>query len=454
MRRLPLRWKLTILYTLFMIVLTAGMLGVLFSLSSSSIASTVESELEEKVFKAFEDVEMEDGRLHVDPDLSEVEDGVYLSVYDKSHTLLGGRIPYDFTEKTALSQGLKKITASGVRWYVLDAPAVMDGFGEIYVRGIASVTKAESSLGVTLRLSLILFPVMVLLMSAFGYFFSGRALRPVVRITATAREIYEQEDLSKRIGLTKGKDEIHQLAETFDQMLEKLETAFEREKQFTSDASHELRTPVTVILSQCEYLLEEGNLSEEERMSVEAIQRKAQSMARMISQLLFLSRADQDRQALQKERLDLSMLTELVSEEQQELARDRGVCISTEIQPGISGYADETLFIRIWMNLIGNAVAYGREGGWVKVGLSEKNGRLYGRVQDNGIGISEEHLEKIWERFYQVDGSRGGQQNAGSGLGLPMVKWIVEAHGGKIQAVSEYGKGSEFSFSFPIDEKN
>ena len=110
------------------------------------------------------------------------------------------------------------------------------------MRGIASVTKAESSLQITLRLSMILFPIMVILLACLGYFFIHRTLKPVAKITATAREIYEKEDLSKRIGLESGKDEIHELAQTFDRMLEKLEAAFEREKQFTSDASHELRT--------------------------------------------------------------------------------------------------------------------------------------------------------------------------------------------------------------------
>ena len=232
-------------------------------------------------------------------------------------------------------------------------------------------------------------------------------------------------------------------------MLDKLEHSFQKEKQFTSDASHELRTPVTVILSQCEYLLEEGDLSGEERKSVEAIQRKARNMARMISQLLFLSRADQNRQAVQKENLDLSMLTEIAVEEQQEIALSRGIQIETDIQENIYGYVDETLFIRIWMNLLGNAVTYGRENGWIKVGLSKENDRICGYVQDNGIGIRKEDLPRIWERFYRVDTSRTDQEH--SGLGLSMVKWIVQAHGGEITVESQEGRGSRFIFQIPED---
>lgn len=453
MKKLPLRWKLTILYTLFMMILTTAMLGVIFSLSSSTILASVKQELEDQVYDSLEDVEWNGSYLDIDSDFFDVDDGIYLSVYDVSGNLLGGRVPYGLSETIPFSEGLQELTVGDTRWYFLDIFQQVEGYGPIYFRGITSVTDAEQSLQVTLRMSLILFPIMVVLMAGMGYFFIGRALRPVAQMTATAREIYEKEDLSKRIGMSKGRDEIHELAQTFDQMLDKLEHSFQKEKQFTSDASHELRTPVTVILSQCEYLLEEGNLSGEERKSVEAIQRKARNMARMISQLLFLSRADQNRQAVQKENLDLSMLTEIAVEEQQEIALSRGIQIETDIQENIYGYVDETLFIRIWMNLLGNAVTYGRENGWIKVGLSKENDRICGYVQDNGIGIRKEDLPRIWERFYQVDASRASRENSGSGLGLPMVKWIIQTHGGTVSVESEYGKGSVFSFSIPAKEK-
>lgn len=454
MKKLPIRWKLTLFYTMFMIILTAAMLGVIFSLSSSTILASVKQELEEQVYDSLEDVEWNGSYLEIDSDFMEVEDGIYRSLYDANGVLLGGRVPYGLSEEIPFGSGLQERMLGDTRWYVLDISQQVEGYGQVYLRGITSVTRAESSLQVTLRMSLILFPVMVLLMAGMGYFFIGRALRPVAKITSTAREIYEKEDLSKRIGMSAGRDEIHELARTFDQMLEKLEEVFEKEKQFTSDASHELRTPVTVILSQCEYLLEEGSLSREERKSVEAIQRKAQNMARMISQLLFLSRADQNRQAVQKEYLDLSMLTEIAVEEQQEIAAARGIRIESEIEEGVHGYVDETLFIRIWMNLLGNAVTYGRENGWIRVGLHTRGEEVCGYVQDNGIGIRQEDLPRIWERFYQADPSRPSGENTGSGLGLPMVKWIVEIHGGSIRAESRYGEGSRFSFALPLKKRS
>lgn len=454
MKKLPLKWKLTILYAVFMILMTALMLGILFSLSSSEILSSVEQDLEKQVFEAFDDIKWDGSRLEIDKDFYDVENGIYLSAYDEAENLIGGRIPYEFTQEVPLAEGMKRLTQGGIQWYVWDAASDFQEYGRVYVRGIVSITEAESSLKVTLRLSIILFPLLVILAAFLGYFFVNRTLRPVAQITDTARAIYKEKDLSKRIGLTGEKNELYQMAETFDLMLESVEKAFEKEKQFTSDASHELRTPVTVILSQCEYLLEDEKLGENERISVEAIQRKAQNMAKMIAQLLFLSRTDQNRQTLHKEWLDLSLLTEMAVEEQEEIARKKEIRIETDIQEQIYGYVDETLFIRLWMNLIGNGITYGKEKGWLKVSLKKKDGILKGVVEDNGIGITKEQFPHIWERFYQADASRSGREDSGSGLGLPMVKWIVEAHGGEIFAESQYGVGSRFWFCIPVEEKD
>ncbi len=450
MKKVPLKWKLTILYAAFMILMTGIMLSILFSLSSSEILSSVETDLENDVFGAFEDIQWDGKRLKIDRDFYEVEKGIYLSAYNSGESLIGGRIPYEFTLNVPLGEGLRRLTQEGISWYIWDTSSNIEGYGKVYVRGITSITEAESSLRVTLRLSVILFPLLVVLAASLGYFFVSRTLRPVSRITSTARAIYEEEDLSKRIGLTGEKNELYKLAETFDLMLEKVEKSFEKEKQFTSDASHELRTPVAVILSQCEYLLEDTQLSQETRSAVEVIQRKAGNMAKIISQLLFLSRADQNRQVIHKEYLELSLLTEMAAEEQQEIAQTKGIRIETDIQEGVQGYVDETLFIRIWMNLIGNGISYGKENGWLKISMKEKEGILFGSVEDNGIGITKEQLPHIWERFYQADASRS--QRDGAGLGLPMVKWIVQIHGGEIKAESEYGQGSRFAFTIPIRE--
>ena len=351
---------------------------------------------------------------------------------------------------------MRTIRDGNREWYVYDMSYRLSGDRTVYVRGITSVTDAEESFTVTVRFALIILPLMVLLTAVIGYRFTRRTLAPVRRITDTVRKIRSDADLSRRIGIAdnggKERDEIYVLAGTFDDMLSELEDVFRREQQFTSDASHELRTPVSVILAQCDAMLDDEKLTEEQKAQISLIRRKAKGMADMISQLLFLSRADQGRQPLNREWIDLSELTEMIAEEQQMLAdnEDQGIHIVTKIVPGIWANVDETFYIRMMVNLLSNAVRYSAENGNVEVRLEKRHGEVVGSVRDHGEGISADVLPHIWERFYRADSSRTDSSH--SGLGLSMVRWIAEAHGGRVSVESEVGKGSVFTFCFPAGE--
>lgn len=447
MRHFSLKLKLTILHTLLMTLLACAVLAVLFSVSSQEILSNAQGELTERVEKAFEDIRFREGKLVFDRDLLEAEDGVYLSIYDRNGNFLYGKTPYGFENPPYLLDGsLRKYTAQSVRYYVFDLEGEVDGYGALLARGIVSITRAEEGVRLMLRFSLLLLPLFVALTGIVTWFMTRHTLRPVSRITKTVQEIRRENDLSRRIALGEGKDEIYELAATFDQLLEQVETVLKRERQFTSDVSHELRTPVAVVMMQCEALLEEA-LPSESRREVETIYRKVRYLSQMISQLLLLSRADQGREKLVMEKVDFSTLAEMAAEEARERAAAKGIAVEEQIEPGIVFGGDETLLIRLWMNLLNNAVAYGRENGHIRVRLFRENGKIVGCVEDDGIGIAEENLPKIWERFYQEDPSRTDTES--SGLGLSMVQWIVQAHGGDIRAESVQGKGSRFIFRFP-----
>lgn len=450
MKRWSLKVKLTVLYTFFMTLVTCFALGILFSLSNQELLSSVQSDLRHQVEESLEEVEEDDGRLKVDSDFYDLEDSVYLSLYSENGDFLYGRLPYGYDGLPRFQDGqIQTIRNNREEWYIYDIRHQIENYGNVYFRGIISVTRAENSMTITIRFAAILLPLLVVLTGIVGYRFTRRTLLPVTKITETVQKIRRDEDLSQRVELGNGKDEIYRLSRTFDEMLEELEEAFKREQQFTSDVSHELRTPVTVILAQCESVLQDPETGPKQKAQVEIIEKKARAMARMISQLLLLSRADQGRQQVQKERLNLSELTQMAAEEQEILAEEKGIRIFTEIQPDIYALADESLYIRMLDNLISNAVSYGKKGGYVKIFLCEENGMVKGAVEDDGIGIPEKSLEKIWERFYRVDTSRTGQEH--SGLGLSMVKWIVQAHGGEITVESREEKGSRFVFRIPKD---
>ena len=434
-----------------MVLLTCAALAILFSLSSQEILSSVQADLREQVQESVDELESEEGRLRVDADFYSMENGVYLSVYSTDGEFLYGRVPAGFPGQPAFeNDSLRTVQDRSQRFYVFDLEQKVEGYGDVWIRGTASVTRAENSFTVTLRFALALLPMLAAVMIFLSYRFVRRALLPVRRITDTVQEIQKEEDLSKRVGLPAGQDEIHRLAGTFDQLLADLEQAFAREQQFTSDVSHELRTPAAVILLQCEEILRDPDLSADVRAQVEVIQRKAKEMSALISQLLLLSRADQGRQVLQKERLDISELTEMVVEEQQMLAQEKRITVTARIEPDICMQADESFFIRLLINLISNSLAYGREGGHTEVSLYRENDLAVLEVADDGIGISGEDLPRIWDRFYRADAARSDGNHAG--LGLSMVKWIVKEHGGTIGVESEKGKGTVFACRFPAEE--
>lgn len=449
MKRWSIKLKLTCLYGGFMILLIVAALAILFSLSNQEVLSSVQSDLREQVQGSVEELEAEGGYLEVDSDFYNMENGVYLSVYSEDGTFLYGRIPTGFGGQPDFeNDSLRTVREGQETFYAFDMEHRIQGYGSVYIRGITSVTRAENSFTVTLRFALILLPALAVVMILLSYQFVRRTLLPVRRITDTVKEIREEADLSRRVDLPDGRDEIYHLADTFDQLLSELQEAFARERQFTSDVSHELRTPAAVILLQSEELLSDPSLSEPQREQLEAIRKKAGDMSAMISQLLLLSRADQGRQVLQKEPLDISELTLMTAEEQQLLADEKHISIVTDIEPGIVLPADESFFIRLLVNLISNSIAYGREGGTTKVSLHREEQEAVLAVADDGVGIDGKDLPRIWDRFYRADASRGDSSH--SGLGLSIVKWIAKEHGGEVAVESEKGRGSTFTCRFPL----
>ena len=395
-----------------------------------------------------DEIQEEKQELFVDKDFYDVEEGIYKSLLNDEGELLYGRIPYGFNSRIKPQDGQIKTTENEEgKWYTFTVRYPSENNGTLYVCGITSVTKEENTIRMMTATAMVVLPLLAVLMGILGYGLSNRTLRPVRKITETVQQIQKDGDLSRRVGLGKGKDEIYQLSNTFDHMLKQVEDSFRREKQFTSDVSHELRTPITVILAQCDAMRSQENMTREQETGIHMIEKKSREMAQMVSQLLFLSRADQGKQQLQKENLNISELTQMITEEQQMIAQEKHIVIETEISENIYAWIDESLYIRMLINLIANAIYYNKESGWIKVSLKEEHSEVKGSVEDHGIGISQEALPHIWERFYRADTSRRDTER--SGLGLSMVQWIVTAHKGRIQAESKLGEGSCFTFWLP-----
>lgn len=305
---------------------------------------------------------------------------------------------------------------------------------------------------------------LALLVAAIGgYWLAGKALRPVQTITRLANEI-NATDLRRRLHLPR-RDEFGELAATFNQMLARLDAAFKRQTQFTADASHELRTPLTIIDLEINRALTQFQQPEEYKQVLRQIQAENQQLATIVNSLLLLARADTGQMALDMQEVDLSDLALACVERLLPLAQRNQVTLATGDLPEVLVHGDPRYLGQMLTNLIENGIKYtSGHGTRVHVELACEQ-KCWGvvRVRDDGPGVSEEHLPYLFERFYRVDQARsagkrrgvqedgpGGDEVGGSGLGLSIVQWIVQAHGGEVSVESTIGRGTLFEVRLPL----
>ncbi|HJT57977.1 MAG TPA: HAMP domain-containing sensor histidine kinase [Ktedonobacteraceae bacterium] len=296
-----------------------------------------------------------------------------------------------------------------------------------------------------------------------GYWLAGKVLRPVKMITRTANEI-SATDLRRRLHLRR-RDEFGELAATFDNMLARLEAAFKRQAQFTADASHELRTPLTIIELEVNRALTQLDQPEAYRQVLEQIHAETEQMTGIVSNLLFLARTDTGQMVLDLQEVDLSDLALASVERLLPLAHSSQVTLATGALPELLVRGDPQYLGQMLTNLIENGIKYTSGiGKRVHVELAcEQDRWAIVRVQDDGPGIAEQHLPYLFERFYRVDKARSRKKQelkqgsspdaaepGGNGLGLSIVQWIVQAHGGHIRVESTIGVGSLFEIRLPL----
>ncbi|MDD4690508.1 MAG: ATP-binding protein [Eubacteriales bacterium] len=445
MNKLSVKIKVTLWYAAVMIVVSAIVLFAMTSINSKIINRDVSNRLIEAVDDNSRQFFEPGAILNSVVEFKHYDRGVSLALYDGDGDLIGGNLPFEAENLEFKHSVLRSETYGGETFYVLDKMVFVPGGYPVWVKGAISITAEKYALNSALTINFVLTGILILIASIGGYLIIKRAFVPVNKITDTAQTIIRSDDLSKRIDIGDGKDEISNLANTFDEMLDHIENAFEREKQFTSDASHELRTPVSVILSECEYMSECAKTDEEYKESAESVKIQAEKMAKLISQLLMISRMDRKSLQLNFEKTDISELLNFVCDEQENI-REKNVRLIREIDDGITAQADRFMIARLFMNLISNAYQYIGDGDEIRVSLKEAEDKIIATVWDNGKGIAKEDIDKIWERFYQADASRIDNKDGSAGLGLSMVKWIAQVHNGDAYVQSELGVGSEFKF--------
>ncbi len=291
------------------------------------------------------------------------------------------------------------------------------------------------------------FPFMFALVSVVGAIFMKRAFAPIHELSTLARQI-SAENLSQRITTVRSRDEIGELAETFNEMISRLETSFQQIQQFSSDVAHELKTPLTVLKGEIEVALRKERSPEEYREMLANLLESANDLGKMVEDLLLLARIDAQRVPIASEDVALDELTLETYESLLVLAEQKQIAVNLrEIEPvTISG--DAGLLKRVISNLMINAITYTPEGGKIELTVEKTAQSAIFTVADTGIGIPADALPHIFDRFYRVDQSRS-HETGGTGLGLAIVTQIVAAHHGKIEVESMVGKGTTFRLELP-----
>lgn len=433
--------RLTLWFTLMVFILAAMVLVFVLVINSAAITDDPAERLVKTVLRNADDVEFDNGRFDWE-ELELYRRGVYCSFYNTAGELL---LAAEDPGMTALSLPFEKniirtVNIGGQDYFCYDSYVDMDITG-IWIRGLVSSSDRSGLMHTIIVLTCTLLPALMALTLGGGWIIALDAFRPMEKILSAADSISDGGDLTARVGLKRGPTEMRRLSRAFDRMFARLELSFNAERQFASDASHELRTPITVILAECDRAKRKDKSPEDFLASIAVIEEQGKHMSELVQQLLGLTRMQHGTDRYPMRRSDLSIFVESCCGEF--MPHDsRGISLETDIKPGIEADFNPALMSRVVQNLLQNAYKYGRENGHILVSLEQRGGRALLRVRDDGIGIAPEDQDKIWQRFWQADTSRG--EDGGSGLGLAMVKEIAEFHGGRASVDSEPGKGSTF----------
>jgi len=387
----------------------------------------------------------------------------------KSENLKNVQLPISLNALKNASKGLitfetnRSIGNTPLR--VITFPVTENNHVTKIVQIASSLEGVEDALNTLFIILIITVPLALMVASLGGQFLAHKALKPVDHITQTARIITSQ-NLNQRITPPKVKDEISRLIETFNEMISRLDQSFRQIKQFSSDASHELKTPLTILKGEVEVTLRKERSPQEYQQTLKSNLEEINRMSQIVEDLLLLSRADTGEVRLSKEDINLTDILNEVVTQMDRLAKSKGLCLSTSNHyQDIHIFGDALRIRELFINLIENGIKYTEQGGSIQIILQKENAPPVRSqsdweegekgefakviISDTGIGIAKEDQERIFSRFFRVDKARSREQG-GSGLGLSICKWIVEAHQGEIVVESELGKGSSFIVKLPL----
>ncbi|MGP1384860.1 MAG: sensor histidine kinase [Thainema sp.] len=423
-----------------------------------TLLNQVDSALEVTAIQALKNLDDEVDDLKFDPRQEAPVLGSLLNDAGVEIYLLGedGSVKEHFGDSLTLptqpdlKPGFKTLNTQNGRWRIYTQEILpLNERPSGWLKVARSLQPVDTTSNNLLNLHLLKVPLLLGMVGLGGAFLANRALKPIGQITRMAERVRVSGDLTQRIhyqGTTD--DELEQLATIFDEMLDSLQATFEHEKRFTADVSHELRTPLTTLKGRLQLALSQPRTAGVYEETLQAIEQEVDRLIRLSSDLLLLSRLEQHHQEVQLEPIDLSDLLAAISEQIQPLADLQHLQFSTQVVPNLQIQGSPDQLIRLFLNLLENAVKYTPAYGKVSLTTTDWGACIQIKVSDTGMGISQEHLPHLFERFYRVEKSRS-RTVGGSGLGLAIAQEIVHRHQGTITVQSQLARGTTFTITFP-----
>ncbi|MBD2778500.1 sensor histidine kinase [Iningainema tapete] len=345
------------------------------------------------------------------------------------------------------ASGYIRLARNKADWRLISQPVIRQGQIIGWLQIAKSLEALEEISQELPREMLFTLPLILVLAGCGGLFLSSKALQPISQITQTAQDI-SAIDLAQRLNYKGAKDEVGQLATTFDQMLERLQAGFEREQRFTADAAHELRTPLTVIKGRIDVTRSQERTPDEYEQTLQDLEQEVDRLIRLSNGLLLLARIDRGQLPFEPLPVDLNNLLEVIVEQVQHAAESQQIKLLNNLTPDLWVQGDPDQLTSLFLNLVDNAVKYTPLGGVVWVRSNLHSNVVQVMIINTGVGIAKEHLPHLFERFYRADSARF-QGKSGSGLGLAIAHEIARLHGGTITADSIPNKETTFTVTLP-----
>jgi heavy metal sensor kinase len=446
-----IKFRLTLWYLVAIALLLLVFGTVAYYLLSKNLYRNLDESLRARVIELQGSIKFEGNQVLFDQKVNEL-----VLIYDADGALvqrLGPNVKFSNIGETVqqalfgISSFVSAETEEGPNVRLYAAPYNVDSHTRVAIV-VGRLPNDILSMLAVFRMVMLNASVLVVLLAGIGgWFLAGWTLKPVERISEIARGIGES-DLSRRIDVETD-DELGRLASTLNGMIGRLEEAFTKQRRFVADASHELRTPLAVIQAESSLVLEKPRDPGEYRRSLEIVSQEVAYMSEVVGKLLVLARSDAGFEPVNFQDVNITDLLTEISQDIEALAQEKSLQISLGPMDGLTIKGDRVKLRQLFLNILDNALRYTPSGGTITGSVVRKDGQAVVSIGDTGIGIPEEHLPFIFDRFYRVDRVRTDGEG-GTGLGLSIATAIVKMHGGSIEVESPAGGGTTFRILLPL----